>query len=96
MKKFNVPGEKAAAQARSERLKAFLTAFKGAPINTTDYTPEHYNPYKNVRRLWPNSEVWKPYDGKYPPRKQPGPGPSMDSPQPYLDHQRTRQGYGPE
>ncbi len=68
MKKYNVPGEKAAAQAKTERLKAFLTAFKGAPINTTDWTPEHYNPYKNVRRLWPNSEVWKHYSGKYPPR----------------------------
>ena len=45
MKKYNVPGEKAAAQAKTEHLKAFLTAFKGAPINTTDWTPEHYNPY---------------------------------------------------
>lgn len=74
MKKLNVPGEKAAAQARSERLKNFLTAFTGAPINTTDYTPEYYNPYNRVRRLWPNSEVWKPYGGKYPPRTVAAPG----------------------
>lgn len=64
----------AIARARSDRLRSFLQAFQGAPISTTDFTPEHYNPYRRVRRLMPNSDVWKPYGGKYIPRIIAGPG----------------------
>ena len=74
MRRKNVPGEEAARQARTAKLKAFLTAFRGAPIATTDHTPEHYSVYRYVRRLWPNRDMWRPGNGKYQPRALSTPG----------------------